>query len=438
MIARILAMGALGVAVIVLAVLLFTGGSSYTLRLDFQDASGLVNGNQVMIGPAVVGTVGGSTLTNNGQAEVTISLDSQYAPLHEGTVARIYENSLSGNANRYIALEPGPAGSPMLQSGGVIGESNTYSLVSLDQLFNAIDHGTRIGLRNFIQGQAATIQGRAPAAHRTLLYFAPALAATSNVTAELTRDEPVFDQLLVQGAKAVQELASRSQQLTQLVANGSTATGAIARQAVALEQALTQFPGTLNRSRTTFQGLDSTLNVLTPLVQQAKPALQRFTPFVTELRALLNVSLPTLASLDNLIHNPAGTGDLTSLALETPSLAKLAQAAFPRVIKSLNDSQAQLNYFRYYTPDLVAALTNLGQTAAYYDANGHYTRTQPTFFAFRTDSSNRLQTKPAFDRYKGLQVVKTRCPGGALQPTPDGSAPWKVPGCNPNATPPGP
>ena len=34
------------------------------------------------------------------------------------------------------------------------------------------------------------------------------------MTAELTRDEPAFDQLLVQGAQALQALASRSQQLT--------------------------------------------------------------------------------------------------------------------------------------------------------------------------------------------------------------------------------
>lgn len=438
MIARVVAVGALGVAVIVLAVLLLTGGSSYTLRMNFQDAGGLVPGNQVMIGPAIVGTVNGITLTNNGQAQVSVSLNSSYAPMHEGTVARIYENSLSGNANRYISLEPGPTQSPSISSGGLIGESNTYSFVSLDQLFNAIDKPTRQGLRNFIQGQAATIQGRAPEAHRTLLYFAPALAATSNVTAELTRSEPIFDQLLVQGARAMSQLASRAQQLTELVANGNAATGAIARQSQALQQALSLFPSTLTRSTTTFRGLDSTLPALTQLVRTAKPALVRFTPFATDLRSLLNVSIPTLASLNGLIHNPAGTGDLTSLALETPSLAKLAENAFPRLIKEMNDSQLQLNYLRYYAPDVVAALTNLGQVAGYYDGNGHYARTQPTFFPFRLDAHNRLQTRPPSDRYKGLQLAGNRCPGGAIQPTPDGSAPWHVPGCNPNSTPSGP
>jgi phospholipid/cholesterol/gamma-HCH transport system substrate-binding protein len=105
----------------------------------------------------------------------------------------------------------------------------------------------------------------------------------------------------------------------------------------------------------------------------------------------------------------------------------------------MNDSQSQLNYLREYTPDVVAALANLGQASAYYDANGHYTRTQPMFSAFGLSSANELTPLPPNQtRYQGLQVVHGRCPGGAVQPPPDHSAPVRVPGCNPATTPPGP
>jgi phospholipid/cholesterol/gamma-HCH transport system substrate-binding protein len=358
--------------------------------------------------------------------------------MHEGTVARINENSLSGIANRYIVLEPGPTQSPAIPSGGLVPLSNTYSFVSLDQLFNTLNAPTRQGLRNFIRGQAASIEGRAPQAHRTLRYFAPALASTSNFTQELVRNEPAFDGLLVQGAQAMQRLASASGQLTQLVANGNAATGAIASQAVALERALSLFPGTLNGSTTTFKGLDSTIQVLNPLVVKAKVAVRRLAPFASLFHQLLNVSIPTVANLNSLIRNPSGNGDLISLLQETPSLARVAVRAFPQLIREMNVSQAQLNYLREYTPDVVAALSNIGQTAAYFDANGHYARTQPTFFAFGRNASNQLTSKPPYERYKGLQVVKSRCPGGAVQPAPDGSSPWAVPGCSTNSTPPGP
>jgi phospholipid/cholesterol/gamma-HCH transport system substrate-binding protein len=438
MIARVAALGALVVAGVVVGLLILGGGPSYTLKLDFQNSGGLVVGNQVLIGPAVVGTVQSIDLTPDGQAQVRIGLGSNVAPMHEGTIARVYENSLSGSANRYVVLEPGPSQSPAIPSGSVISEADTYSFVSLDQVFDAFDPLTRAGLSNFIKGEAASVQGRARAANQTLRYFAPALASTSQLTAELVRDEPAFDGLLVAGAQAMQTLAARSQQLTQLIANTNATTGAIASQSQALEQALSLFPLTLTRSTTTFQGLDTTLQALSPLIRVAKPAVRRLEPFSAGLRALFAVSIPTLANLDALIHNPAGGGDLTSLALETPSLATLAEAAFPRLIREMDQSQAQLDYLREYTPDVIAALTNLGQVSAYYDANGHYARTQPTFFPFGLNSHNQLTMQPPSQRYDGLHVVKNRCPGGAIQPAPDGSSPWAVPGCDPSTTPPGP
>ena len=60
------------------------------------------------------------------------------------------------------------------------------------------------------------------------------------------------------------------------------------------------------------------------------------------------------------------------------------------MIKEFNDSQPQVDYFREYTPDVVAALSNLGQTGGYYDANGHYARTQPFFGAFGVNGANQL------------------------------------------------
>lgn len=435
---RVAALGSLGIAVVVIALLVLGSGAKYTLRADFADAGGLVTGNQVLIGPATVGTVQSVGLTPDGEAEVTMSLDSDAAPVPEGTVARVYENSLSGSANRYVVLELGPRNAPSIPSGGLIPEIDTRSFVSLDQLFDTFDPLTRAGLSNYIKGEAASIQGRAHAANQTLRYFAPALASTSDLTAELTRDEPTFDALLVQGAQAMQALASRSQQLTQLISNTNVTTGAIARQSVALEQALSLFPGALTRSTASFKGLDTTLGALDPLVAASKRGIRRLKPFSAELRALVATSIPTIGQLDALIRNPAGTGDLSSLLRATPSLARIAASAFQHMIAEMNDSQSQLDTFREYTPDVVAALTNLGQTGAYYDANGHYARTQPVFDAFALDGNNRLESKPPSQRYDGLQVVNGRCPGGAVQPTPDGSAPWAVPGCNSSTTPPGP
>ena len=438
MVTRAAATTALLAAIVVVALLLLESGPSYTVQADFQDASGLVNGDVVLIGPARVGTVTQIGLTPNGAADVKLSLDSGVGPLHQGTAARIYEDSLSGIASKYVELEPGARSAPPISDGGVIGEGHTYSMVNLDEVFDTLDPLTRAGLRNVVRGEAASLAGRGAEANRALEYLAPGLQSTSQVTAELTRDQPLFDQLIVSGAQALQALASKSQQLSQLIANTSTTTGAIARQGQALEAALALFPGTLRRSTTTFAGLQTTLNALDPLVAASKPAVRRLPAFAAALHTLTAVSIPTVSQLDALIHNPSGTGDLTDLAQQAPSLARIAGRAFPQTIAEMNASQAQLDYLREYAPDVVGALTNLGQAGAYYDANGHYERTQPALFPFVLNGSNQLSMQFPSQRYQGLHVVHDRCPGSAVQPSPDGSTPQSVPGCSTSSVPPGP
>ena len=318
MIARVAAVASLAVAIVVVVLVLLGGSAPYTLHADFQDAGGLVTGNDVLMGPGKVGTVKSISLTSNGQAQITMSINSSAGPLHEGTVARIYENSLSGVATRYIVLEPAPSAAPEIPNGGTIGENHTYSFVSLDQVFDSLNPLTLAGLRGVIKGEAASIQGKSAQANKTLKYLAPGLASTSNVTAELDRNEPAFDGLLVQGAQTMQALASRADQLSDLIQQANTTTGAIARQSVALEQALRLLPSTLNRSTNTFAGLDSTLDALDPVVAKSKIAARRLEPFAVSLNNLAKVAIPTVGALSDLIHNPAGTGDLTTLFQRDP------------------------------------------------------------------------------------------------------------------------
>jgi phospholipid/cholesterol/gamma-HCH transport system substrate-binding protein len=439
MVARVAAFAALVAAVVLVVLLILANGSNYTLRLRFQDAGGLVPGNDVLIGPARVGSVNSISLTPDGLAQVVIGLHNDVKPMHVGTIARVYENSLSGIANKYVVLQPGPQSAPAYPSGSVITEDHTYSAVSLDQLFNALTPATRTGLQNVIRGEAKSLIGKGRQANLTLKYLAPGLESTSNVTRELAADEPAFDGLLVNGAKALSALATRTAELTQLVQNTNVTTGAIASQSTALSTALGLLPPALRSSTVTFAGLDRTLDALDPLVAASKPAVRRLAPFSAALHKFTVVSTPTLNALVGLIANPSGGGDLTQLFQQTPALLSTANATFPNLITAMNKSQAQLDYLREYTPDVVASLADLGQAGAYYDANGHYTRTQPYFSAFTIGAGNQLQPLPAFEtRYSNLQVVHGRCPGGAVQPAPDGSAPHAVPGCNPSSTPPGP
>ena len=154
---------------------------------------------------------------------------------------------------------------------------------------------------NTIQGEAASLQGKGKAANRTLEYLAPGLQSTSRVTKELIRDEPSFDGLLVQGAKAMQALSSRSDELTQLVSNTSQTAGAIDSQSQALQQSLDLLPGVLRRSTTTFAGLERTLNSLTPVVNASKPNVAQLPEFLSALNTVAGKARPTVQALNDLV-----------------------------------------------------------------------------------------------------------------------------------------
>ena len=80
------------------------GGTTYKLR--FENAGQLVRDDDVQVGGRRVGSVRDIELTDDNQAEITVNVQDGYAPLHQGTTALIRATSLSGIANRYIALTP--------------------------------------------------------------------------------------------------------------------------------------------------------------------------------------------------------------------------------------------------------------------------------------------------------------------------------------------
>jgi phospholipid/cholesterol/gamma-HCH transport system substrate-binding protein len=146
---RIAAVLAVAVAVIVVAVLLFSGGSSsYTVKAKFINASQLVKGNLVQVAGVKAGSVKKIEVADDGQAIVTIQIDEDFAPLHEGTRATIRQASLSGIANRYVELSlpgtPKNGRQPReIAEGKTIGVENTTTSVELDQLFSVFDPPTR-------------------------------------------------------------------------------------------------------------------------------------------------------------------------------------------------------------------------------------------------------------------------------------------------------
>lgn len=430
--------GIIGAAVLV-GLLMFGGESSYQVKAVFETGGQLVKGNQVRVGGRAVGTIDSIELDENALAVVEMTVEDDLAPLHQGTKATIRATSLSGIANRYVSLDPGPNDAPEIEEGGVLAVDATSAPVDVDQLFNTFDEKTRAGLQLFIQGQATQYDGRAPEARRSLQYLSPALSATSRLTRELVVDDEIFERFVTDTSKVVGAIAERRDDLSGLVGNANTAAAAIGDESAALSDTLGLLPPTLRKANTTFVNLRAALDDVDRLVAESKPATRELAPFFAELRPLVDDARPTIRDLRTLIGTPGDNNDLIELTSKLPRLESLTSKVFPRAIRTFDRSQEFVDTLRQYTPDLVGGLTKLGQTTSYYDANGHYARVQPLFSPFEYDpDTNELRRAPDGERIDAFERGQSRrCPGSAVQPPPDGSAPFAVEECDPEAVPPG-
>ncbi len=446
--ARAAALGALVLAVAVVAVLLLRGSATHEYAMYFQNAGQLVKGDDIQIGGRRIGTIKEITLTSGNEAKVLAEVQEPYAPLRTGTRATIRQTSLSGIANRYIALTPAPDSAKEIEDGGELRADVTTAPVDLDQLFNTLDEKTRKDLQNVIQGFSAQFEDKGPEANAAARYFNPALSTSRRLVNQLNEDSGALSRFLVNSSEAVTALAERRDDLAGLVSNSNTVAGAVAQESDALAVTLQRLPGTLRKANTTFVNLRATLDDLDVLVEESKPATRRLAPFFRELRPLLRESRPTIRDLRTLIRRAGPDNDLVEATRKLPGLQRVATPAFQHSTEALQDLQPILEFIRPYTPDFTGWLRDFGQGSANYDANGHFARIQPMFNAFSlrdNGAAGVLTPIPPGNRFDGLEFgfVK-RCPGAATQTPPDGSAPFtdgtnlSADDCDPSLRLPGP
>ena len=417
--------------VIGVVVYLATRGSSYQYRFDFIDAGQLVNGDLVRIGGTPAGTIQEIRLTPNGQAQVVVSINSDFGPLHQGTTATIREQSLVGVASRYIDVSPGPSFEPKIPNDGVLPASKTSGIVDIDELFDALNANTRAGLRRLIAGFAEWYAGKSTQANLSALYFPPALQSYATLFLQIDASTPTLNEFIDQTSSALGAIDARSAQLTDLVSQSRVTADALSSEDQALTQALTNLPGALTEGSATFERLrNSTLPALEQLVNATRPVTGPLRPFLSQLQPVLNEAVPTVSLLRQILDKPGPNNDLLDALRDLPALGKAVSSDFPRAIKALQQSTPIFEFVRPYIPDLVAWVAGWDGVFAPYDANGHYARTVPVFDAFSFQDNAQggtLTAKPPNLRGSGGALKSGflyRCPGAGIIPPPDGSAPF--------------
>lgn len=427
-IGRFAALGAVIAAAALAAIALLRGADGgYEVKARFLNAAQLVKGNPVQSGGVPIGSVAGIAIAPDGQAEITLEIDGEHAPLRRGTQAAIRQFSQSGIANRYVDLSMPPNGSREIPDGGTISSDDTTTQVDLDQLFNTLDAETRESLQKFFKGSAQMFAGQGEEARAGFHYLNPALSTSSRLFDELTRDTPVLERFLVDSSRLVTAVAERRDHLAGLIGNLNETTRALGDQKEALADSIAALPPFMRRANTTFVNLRSALNEVDPLVDASEPVAERLGPFLAQARAFAADAEPTVRDLSRTVRRAGPANDLINLLDSFPPLADIAvmrkrrvaapggrrvdvgvtDGAFQETVDALEAGAPEIALGRAYATDFLGWADDFSTTGGGFDALGAMGRGHISLAENLGGPIRKYQYR--------------RCPGGAEAPAADGS-----------------
>ena len=296
------------------AALGITGGPTWTA--EFTDARGLVVGNDVRVGGAVVGRVSGISLSRAGTALVRFKLAVRRAYPHADAAAAIRPADLLGD--NYLSLSPGTAPRPLT---GPINTADTVNAPRLDEVLDAFQPDVRDGLQTLLVEGGIALDERGDDLARAIVDLRPALEAANGVIEELDSQNVALARLLPAADSAVGQLDAQRGELGPLLDGLARTLTATAGSAGALDEAITGLPGTLGQVRATASGLTALAVTGTPLAQALETVATPLGEALQGLPGLLDQVRAGAPALTNAVDAAR-----TALVSGAPGLDELAKA----------------------------------------------------------------------------------------------------------------
>jgi ABC-type transporter Mla subunit MlaD len=289
-----------------------------TWAAEFTNARGLLAGNDVRAGGAVVGRVVSIGLTRRGTALVSFQLSAPAAAPRADAAAAIEPSDLLGDT--YMSLSPGSA---QVQLRGAIDTARTVNAPRLDEVLNAFSPSVRDGLGVLLTERGLALDGRGGDLARSVVALRPGLSAASAVLSELNTQNGSLARLVPVAQQAAAQLDSRRGDIGPLLEGLASTVSATAGATAPLQQGLAGLRATLGRLRDTSGRLSATADAALPLVVQLRGATA---PLASVLRGVRGLTQRITQDAPAFVGTLAGAS--STLASGGAGLSRLA-AAFP-------------------------------------------------------------------------------------------------------------
>ena len=272
--------------------------SPYKLKAEFSTAQAVTpgQGQTVRVSGVRIGDVSGVTLSE-GRAIVTMDVDPEYKGIvHTDATALLRPKT--GLKDMFIELNPGTKSAPVAKAGYTIPVKNTLPDINPDEVYSLLDADTRDYLRLLISGAGEGLHKRGGDLQEVFRRFEPTHKDLALVNKYVALRHSNLRRLIHQLNVLNGALASRGDDLAELVGTSSQVFHALASEDTNITRAVGDLPGTLRQTTQTFGKVKTLADVLGPAVTKLRPTVRALnsankavTPFAKEAAPILRTQI---------------------------------------------------------------------------------------------------------------------------------------------------
>ncbi len=238
-----------------------------------------------------------STEVVDGRAVITMELDQEFDDLVRED-ATAFLRPKTGLKDMFVELNPGTARAKVAEEGFTLPISSTLPDVNPDEILSALDADTRDYLKLLVNGAGEGLEGRGEDLRAVLKRFEPTYRDLALVTGEVSKRRVELRRLITSLNVLNTELASKDQDLSQLVSASSKVFRQFATERDSVEGIARELPGALRQTRgalTQVRGLARTLRPaaddLRPVARSLRAANLAVRPFAEEAEPVLRTQV---------------------------------------------------------------------------------------------------------------------------------------------------
>ncbi len=325
----------------------------YRMYVSFPASLALAEQSDVRISGVDVGRVVSLDASKVGRTRAELEISQKYAPIRANMHAILRQKTLLGET--YVQLIPVDGGhtGPFLKDGGQLAQSQVEPSVTLDGILSAFDPKTRRDFQIWQQALAEGTEGRGEQVNAGFSQINPFVQNANTLVGLLEPQEGAVRALVKNTGVVFNALASRDHELESLIVNGERTFHAAAEGSQAFAEAWRALPAFEHNSRIALKELDRFAATSSPFLDEFKPVERKLSsllhavkPFAPEFDSFLTALGPLTKAAKKGLPDVGKTLNLTTTQLEN----------FRPVLHNFDPF---LQYLSEYIPELQAFFANL-------------------------------------------------------------------------------